>query len=145
MTDVQRPISPFRVAATITVVDTLTSLTSGTIIFGILGNLAHEVGTDDIASVMKGGTGLAFVSYPEAIAKFAWMPQLFSAVFFVMLFVIGIGCVAGLQICLMTSIQDQLGPKGKLRLIVGLAGVEFAIGLVYLTPVSDWGQTMDFT
>lgn len=123
-------------AATITVVDTMTSLTSGIIIFGILGNLAYEVGSDDIATVVKGGTGLAFVSYPDAIAKFDWVPQVFSAVFFVMLFVIGIGCVAGLQICLMTSIQDQLGPKGKLRLILVLATSEFLIGLMYLTPVS---------
>lgn len=124
-----------RVAATITVVDTVTSLTSGIIIFGILGNLAHEVGTVDIATVVKGGTGLAFVSYPEAISKFDWMPQVFAAVFFVMLYVIGIGCVAGLQICLMTSIQDQLGPKAKLPLILVLAGIEFLIGLMYLTPV----------
>lgn len=124
----------YRVAATITVVDTITSMTSGIIIFGILGNLAHEVGTTDIATVVKGGTGLAFVSYPDAIAKFDWMPQVFSAVFFVMLFVIGIGCVAGLQICLMTAIQDQIGQQGKLRLILVLAGTEFLIGLMYLTP-----------
>lgn len=59
----------------VTVLDTATSLIAGITIFAILGNLAHESGTTDIASVTKGGTGLAFVSYPDAIAKFEVVPQ----------------------------------------------------------------------
>lgn len=110
---------------------------SGIIIFGILGNLAHETGTDDIASVVKGGTGLAFVSYPDAIAKFKKLPQLFSACFFLMLFVIGIGCVVGLQVCLMSYVQDYIGRMNKLMLISCMASVEFLIGLIYVTPVSE--------
>lgn len=55
--------------------DTFTSMLSGVIIFGILGNLAYETQTDDIANVVQGGTGLAFISYPDAIAKFAKVPQ----------------------------------------------------------------------
>lgn len=117
--------------------DTITSLTSGIIIFGILGNLAHETGNDDISAVVKGGTGLAFVSYPDAIAKFDWVPQVFSAFFFVMLFIIGVGCVAGLQVCLMTSVQDWFGRQNKLKLILCLASVQFLIGLIYVTPVSN--------
>jgi solute carrier family 6 amino acid transporter-like protein 5/7/9/14 len=35
----------------------------------------YELGTDDIRSVVKVGTGLAFVSYPDAIAKFDVVPQ----------------------------------------------------------------------
>ena len=54
--------------------DTFTSLLAGVTIFSILGNLAHESGTD-IQTVVKGGTGLAFVSYPETIAKFDVVPQ----------------------------------------------------------------------
>lgn len=61
------------------------------IIFGILGNLAHETGSSDIHSVVQGGSGLAFVSYPNAIAKFEFMPQVFSVLFFFMLFVLGVG------------------------------------------------------
>lgn len=48
---------------------------AGFTIFGILGNLAHELGTDDITKVVRGGTGLAFISYPDAIAKFTVLPQ----------------------------------------------------------------------
>lgn len=62
----------------LTTMDTLTSLMAGLTIFGILGNLAHELGTDDIANVVRGGTGLAFISYPDAIAKFTWMPQVYA-------------------------------------------------------------------
>lgn len=28
-----------------------------------------------MATVVKGGPGLAFISYPDAIAKFDWLPQ----------------------------------------------------------------------
>lgn len=48
---------------------------AGFTIFGILGHLAHELGTDDIDSVVNGGPGLAFISYPEAIARFDFAPQ----------------------------------------------------------------------
>lgn len=59
----------------VTTLDTFTSLMAGLTIFGILGNLAHELGTDDISNVVRGGTGLAFVSYPDAIAKFTVLPN----------------------------------------------------------------------
>ena len=59
----------------VTSLDTATSLMAGVTIFGILGNLAYESGTNDIASVTKGGSGLAFISYPDAIAKFEVVPQ----------------------------------------------------------------------
>ena len=54
--------------------DTFTSLLAGVTIFAILGNLAHETGKS-IDQVVAGGTGLAFVSYPEAIGKFDVVPQ----------------------------------------------------------------------
>lgn len=59
----------------VTTLDTFTSLLAGSTIFAILGNLAHEMGIDDITNVVAGGPGLAFVSYPEAIARFDAVPQ----------------------------------------------------------------------
>lgn len=61
----------------ITTMDSCSSLIAGCITFGILGNLAYQTGNTDIASVVKGGTGLAFISYPDAISKFEFMPQFF--------------------------------------------------------------------
>lgn len=65
----------YRDATIVTWLDTFTSLLAGCTIFGVLGHLAHELNTDDIASVVNGGPGLAFISYPEAIARFKTAPQ----------------------------------------------------------------------
>lgn len=59
----------------VTSLDTVTSLLAGITIFGILGNLAHNLGVEDVGTVVKSGTGLAFISYPDAIAKFEFAPQ----------------------------------------------------------------------
>lgn len=59
----------------VTTLDTFTSLIAGITIFGILGNLAHNLGVEDISTVVKSGTGLAFISYPDAIAKLQFAPQ----------------------------------------------------------------------
>lgn len=59
-----------------TTLDTFTSLLGGFTIFGILGNLAHNVGEKDVSKVIQsGGSGIAFISYPEAISKFTFVPQ----------------------------------------------------------------------
>src|SRR5690348_10230534 len=71
--------------------DTFTSLLAGITIFAILGNLAHELGDVPIAEVVNSGSGLAFISYPDAIGKMDWAPQLFAVLFFIMLFTLGIG------------------------------------------------------
>ncbi|KAL5286651.1 hypothetical protein ACFFRR_007957 [Megaselia abdita] len=118
----------------ITSLDTGTSLLSGIIIFGILGNLAYERGTTDIQSVVKGGAGLAFISYPDAIAKFKTLPQAFSGLFFIMLFVLGIGSIVGMSGSIITVIRDQFTYLEKKYVVFGTAVVGFLIGIVYLTP-----------
>lgn len=83
----------YRDSTIVAILDTFTSLMAGCTIFAILGHLAHQTGSTNIASVVKGGAGLAFVSYPgiitffcllfnlliclylDAIAKFDWLPQ----------------------------------------------------------------------
>lgn len=72
----------------------MTSILCCVIIFGILGNLAYETGTDNIQTTVQGGSGLAFVSYPNAICKFILWPQLFSILFFFMLFTLGLGTIS---------------------------------------------------
>lgn len=64
----------------VTTLDTFTSLLGGFTIFGILGNLAYNVGEDDISKVLKnGGSALAFISYPDAISKFTFVPQVMNS------------------------------------------------------------------
>ncbi|EDW74966.1 uncharacterized protein Dwil_GK15957 [Drosophila willistoni] len=124
----------YRDANIVTTLDTFTSLLSGIIIFGILGNLAYENNTTDISSVVNGGPGLAFISYPDAIAKFKVLPQLFSVLFFLMLFVLGIGSNVGMASCLSTVIKDQFVNLKNWVVVVGIAIVGYLLGLFYITP-----------
>lgn len=119
----------------VTTLDTCTSMAAGVIIFGILGNLAFVTGNTDITQVVQGGTGLAFVSYPDAISKFEFAPQVFAAVFFFMLFVLGIGTNVGMSSCLMTAIRDRFTALKHWQVAVAIAVVQFSVGIMYLTPV----------
>ena len=64
----------FRDVMIITTLDTITSLIAGCTIFGILGNLSYESGVN-VSDVVKSNAGIAFISYPDAIAKFSFVPQ----------------------------------------------------------------------
>lgn len=125
----------YRDATIVTLLDTFTSLLAGFTIFGILGHLAHEIGTTDVGTVVKGGTGLAFISYPDAIAKFQFMPQFFSVLFFVMLFVLGIGSNIAMTSCTMTAIRDSFPKIPQSYCALGISIVSFLLGLLYVTPV----------
>ncbi|ALC43615.1 CG4476 [Drosophila busckii] len=124
----------YRDAHIVTGLDTFTSLLSGVIIFGILGKLAHESGTKDIASVVKAGPGLAFISYPEAIAKFKLMPQVFSLLFFLMLFLLGVGSNVGMVSCIMSVLKDRFVHTKLWLIVLCISLLGFLVGLLYITP-----------
>lgn len=65
----------------VTTLDTFTSFLAGVTIFGILGNLSLNLNADNIGEVVRSGTGLAFISYPDAIAKFEFVPQVCLKIF----------------------------------------------------------------
>lgn len=78
----------FRDALVVSVMDTVTSMISGIVTFSILGAMAHDLEMP-IRDVVKDGPGLAFVAYPEALLRLPF-PQLWSVLFFLMLFVLGL-------------------------------------------------------
>lgn len=122
--------------------DTMTSMLAGCTIFGILGNLAHESG-ESVSTVVKGGSGLAFVSYPEAIAKFDVAPQVFAFLFFLMLLTLGVGSAVALLGNLTTLCGDALFPRAPtwaVSLGACLAGA--LLGLVYVTPGGQYVLTL---
>jgi len=123
----------YRDALIISIADTLTSLLAGFVIFSILGNLASELGVP-VADVVDSGPGLAFVSYPTALAKFDFLPQVFSVLFFLMLATLGLGSATGLTSGIIAVVCDSnpLWNKTKVTAIICVAG--FLIGLVYVTP-----------
>lgn len=119
----------------VTTLDTFTSLIAGCTIFGILGNLAHEMGTDDISSVVRGGTGLAFISYPDALSRFDVVPQLFAVMFFVMMFVLGTGSAMALCVGILGILCDHFPNIKQWKMALVLCVVGFFFGLIYVTPV----------
>jgi len=123
----------YRDAVIISLMDTFTSFLAGITIFSILGNLAHETGKN-VSDVVSAGTGLAFVSYPDAIAKFDMIPQLFAVLFFMMMLTLGIGSATSLTGCVITIICDDF-PGLKRWLVTGVISIlGFFCGLIYVTP-----------
>lgn len=126
----------------VTTLDTFTSLIAGCTIFGILGNLAHEMGVSDISKVVRGGTGLAFISYPEALSRFDVVPQLFAVFFFIMMFVLGTGSAVALCGAVFCILRDHFPNVRQWILVLIVSIVGFLIGLVYITPGGQWFVTL---
>ncbi|CAI9737449.1 sodiumchloride1-likedependent and chloride-dependent glycine transporter 1-like [Octopus vulgaris] len=68
-------------------IDCFTSFFSGFVIFTVLGFMAKVKGVD-VETVVKGGPGLAFIAYPEAITKMP-SPTVWAILFFLMMITIG--------------------------------------------------------
>ncbi|XP_021952468.1 sodium-dependent nutrient amino acid transporter 1 [Folsomia candida] len=122
----------YRDALVISFMDTFTSILAGCTIFAVLGHLSEETGRP-IEDVTDGGAGLAFVSYPEAIAKFTFVPQLFAVLFFLMLFTLGIGSATSLTSGVITIICDQFQTWKRWLVTLIVCVIGFFSGLLYVT------------
>ena len=77
-------------------------------------SLAHELDVD-IEDVVKSGGDLAFVSYPEVLAKFIFAPQLYAVLFSLMLITLpGRVSAIGLFSAVTTTICDSFPDKQKI-------------------------------
>ncbi|XP_053608028.1 sodium-dependent nutrient amino acid transporter 1-like [Plodia interpunctella] len=125
----------YRDSMIVTTLDTFTSLISGITIFGIMGNLAHQLNVDDIEDVIgSGGSSLAFISYPDAIAQSPFLPQLFSVLFFLMMAVLGVGSGVALLSTVNTILLDAFPNVRTIYMSCMACAAGFLIGLVYVTP-----------
>ncbi|XP_072939826.1 sodium- and chloride-dependent glycine transporter 1-like isoform X1 [Epargyreus clarus] len=123
----------------------LTSIYAGFAIFSVLGFQAMKMGVsvDDVA---EQGPGLAFVAYPEALLQMP-IPQMWSIMFFFMLFILGLGCqFAGIE-AINTAIVDQWPQFRKRYWMVTaftcftcfILGIPMCFsGGVYLFTLLDW-------
>ncbi|EDO28939.1 predicted protein, partial [Nematostella vectensis] len=75
-------------AITVSLINCVTSFVGGFATFTVLGFMAHSTGLD-VKEVVSSGPGLAFVAYPESIARMPVSP-LWAILFFFMLFLLGI-------------------------------------------------------
>ncbi|CAL8126748.1 unnamed protein product [Orchesella dallaii] len=125
--------SIYRDAWIVSFMDTFTSLLAGFTIFAVLGSLAEET-NQDVSEVVKAGAGLAFVSYPDAIAKFDWVPQLFSVLFFLMLFTLGLGSSVSDAGAIITIFCDRFPKLVRWHVTLVVCFIGCAVGIVYTTP-----------
>jgi SNF family Na+-dependent transporter len=126
-------------AAVISSLDFFTSIISGVAVFSILGNLAHQQSTFDVATgdplvvvnvshVVSSGPGLAFVTFPEALAQLPLpqvlhhdtlhctsialygtaLHQVWAVMFFFMLYLLGLDSEFALIETVLTSLNDMV-------------------------------------
>ncbi|XP_060600732.1 sodium- and chloride-dependent GABA transporter 1-like isoform X2 [Ruditapes philippinarum] len=123
-----------------------TSIFAGFVIFSILGFMAHETGKS-VEDVVTQGPGLTFVAYPEAVSMLPISP-LWSVLFFLMLFIIGLDSQFGMFETCLSAFMDEF-PKTlrKRRVLVSAIAcfIEFLLGLpliteggIYVLQIIDW-------
>ncbi|XP_012261870.2 sodium-dependent nutrient amino acid transporter 1-like [Athalia rosae] len=132
----------YRDVMIVTTLDTFTSIMAGCTVFGIMGNLAYETNATSIDSVVRSGSGLAFISYPEALARFPAVPQLFSALFFIMMFVLGVGSGQSLVGVISSAITDRFSKLKQIYVVAVIVIIGFFLGLIYCTPGGQWILTL---
>ena len=109
--------------------DFISSILSSVVVFSVLGYLAGQMGVP-VEDVAKGGQGLAFVAYPEALASLP-LPWIWSILFFLMLFFLGIDSEFATLETVFTAFYDGFPSLRNHKVKVTAAGclVCFLLGL----------------
>ena len=93
-------------ATVISSLDFITSIIASVLVFAILGAQSKETGIE-LDKLVEGGQGLAFIAYPDALSKLP-VPQLFTVMFFFMLFLLGIDSEFALLETVLTCVYDSV-------------------------------------
>nr|AKN21429.1 slc6a-9 [Schmidtea mediterranea] len=101
-----------RDAVLVAVINCATSVYGGLVIFSNMGFMAFAKNVS-MTDVVKGGPGLAFKVYPEALTKMPLSP-LWSVLFFLMMIILGIGSQIALVETVLAGLQDELVRAKKL-------------------------------
>lgn len=152
-----------RDACLVSVINGMTSVFAGVVIFSVIGfkaTLRHDkcieaAGLNNVAAdacesieslLDKGeqGPGLAFVAFTEAITNMPF-PPIWSVLFFCMLLTLGIGSMIGTLECVRTTIVDMKLLKVRQE-VTGLiiCVVAFLMGLIFCQRSGEyWLQMFD--
>jgi len=110
----------------------LTSFLAGFVVFSVLGFLAFKNGVP-VQSVVRGGPGLAFITYPAAITKMGdlgWIwPHLIGMLFFVALLTLGIDSLFSLIEAIGAGFHDRYPKVKRIHVAGALCGGAFLLGL----------------
>uniref|UniRef100_A0AC35G1G4 Uncharacterized protein n=1 Tax=Panagrolaimus sp. PS1159 TaxID=55785 RepID=A0AC35G1G4_9BILA len=125
--------NPYITAATLTVADGIMSLFGGLAVFSILGFMSKQLNVP-IDEVIQSGTGLAFVAYPEAMSRLP-LPWLWSFLFFVMIWILGISTQFGFVEAICTAIYDQFPATQRHRslLVYTICFILWCCGILICT------------
>jgi len=125
-------------AHVVSLVDFLTSLMASIVIFSTLGHSAHLLGVP-VETVAKGGQGLAFVAYPEALSHLP-APHFWSVIFFLMLFLLGLDSEFALFETVTVAIFDSFPAlrKQKMAVTSAMCLVCFLLGLPCITQSGQY-------
>ncbi|KQC10082.1 MAG: hypothetical protein APR54_03305 [Candidatus Cloacimonas sp. SDB] len=123
--------------------DGATAFIGGFAVFGSLGYYAQLTG-QAVENVLKGGPGLAFVTYPTIINNLPFS-RLFGILFFLMLLTLAIDSAFSLVEAVASSLRDKFGWSTKRsNFSVAVVGLLFGIifttgaGLYWLDIVDKW-------
>ncbi|XP_071864779.1 sodium- and chloride-dependent glycine transporter 1-like [Bombus fervidus] len=134
----------YRDAWIVTIGNLVTSFFAGLFIFSVIGFLAHEFRVP-VSSVVDQGIGLAFIVYPEAVTRLP-LASLWSVLFFMMLFTLGLDSQLALIETVTTAILDGFPVLRKYKFWVVLATSVFGYlgGLIFTTNSGMyWLHLMD--
>ena len=120
-----------------------TSFLAGIVVFSILGYMANQKGVS-VADVAEGGTGLAFVVYPEALARMPGAP-IFSVLFFFMIVCLGVDSQFAMVETVMTALKDAKLTTLRKEALSGLVcGAMCLLGFVFVTRAGvHWLELVD--
>ncbi|XP_071350440.1 sodium- and chloride-dependent neutral and basic amino acid transporter B(0+)-like [Trachinotus anak] len=127
----------------VTLINHGTSVFAGFAIFSILGHMAHIYGKP-VGKVVREGFGLAFIAYPEALAKLPISP-LWSVLFFFMLFIVGLDTqftqTEVITTCLFDAFPEIFKSK-RAALSTGTCVTVFLLGLPCVTRAGIYWVTL---
>ena len=117
-------------AIIITLSNCSTSFIGGFAVFGSLGYYAHITG-QAVENVLKGGPGLAFVSYPNIINNLPFA-SFFGILFFLMLLTLAIDSAFSLVEAVSSAMRDKFGWSIKKSNFI-VASIGLLIGIIFTT------------
>jgi NSS family neurotransmitter:Na+ symporter len=119
-----------------------TAFLAGFAVFSVLGYLMYQTGLP-MADIAQGGIGLAFITYPAAIAQMPLVAPFFGIIFFMALLTFGIDSAFSMVEAITTGLNDKFAiSREKATFLICLMG--FLIGLVLTSGAGIyWVEIMD--